>query len=69
MPQDRLLTETDGPFAQVNKAAAMPWDVRIALHQLAGILEIEPNNAEKLVHGNLRKLLESSAIGYRHSHP
>lgn len=58
MPKNRLLTETDGPFAQVNKTAAMPWDVRIALRQLASILEIEPSDAEKLVHGNLRQLLK-----------
>lgn len=62
MPKDRLLTETDGPFAQVNKVAAMPWDVEIALQKLAGILEIEYSDAEKLIYENFRQLLMNISI-------
>lgn len=37
MPQDRVLTETDAPFAQVAGAPLMPWDVVDAEAVLAGL--------------------------------
>jgi TatD DNase family protein len=36
MPKDRLLTETDAPFAQVSGKPMMPWDVSEAETVLAG---------------------------------
>lgn len=35
MPRERMLTETDGPFAQIDGAAAAPWDCEKAIGQLA----------------------------------
>lgn len=35
MPRERMLTETDGPFAQIEGAAAAPWDCEKAIGQLA----------------------------------
>lgn len=35
MPRDRILTETDGPFAQLNGRAALPWDAEQAIVALA----------------------------------
>lgn len=35
MPRERVLTETDGPFAQVDGRPASPWDVDRAVDQLA----------------------------------
>ena len=37
MPQDRVLTETDAPFAQVAGTPLMPWDVVDAETVLAGL--------------------------------
>ncbi len=35
MPRDRILTETDGPFAQLDGRAALPWDAEQAVVALA----------------------------------
>jgi len=37
MPRDRVLTETDGPFAKIDGAAAAPWDCEKAVTQLAAL--------------------------------
>jgi len=37
MPCDRVLTETDGPFAQVDGRVAWPWDVDRAVDALSQI--------------------------------
>jgi TatD DNase family protein len=35
MPRERILTETDGPFAQLDGRSALPWDVEQAIVSLA----------------------------------
>jgi TatD DNase family protein len=57
MPRDRVLTESDGPFAQVDRRAAFPWDADLAVATLAE-LWVEPTSIvrERLV-GNLRRLV------------
>lgn len=37
MPRDRILTESDGPFAQLDGRAAFPWDVNRAMPLIAKI--------------------------------
>ena len=37
MPRDRVLTETDGPFARVDGRPARPWDVERAVGQLTAL--------------------------------
>lgn len=64
MPRDRVLTETDGPFAQIGGVSAMPWDASVAITQLAelwgGMTEGE---TEQLVQSNLKHLVATSATG------
>ncbi|MCU4540068.1 TatD family hydrolase [Acinetobacter bereziniae] len=60
MPSTRLLTETDGPFAQVKKTAAMPWDVSIAIEQLADILNMSYIHTENLINNNFKQLLHAN---------
>ena len=57
MPRERLLTESDGPFAQVNGVAAMPWDVEAALHHLSSIWSLPRPELEKHIERNLQRLL------------
>lgn len=59
IPIDRLITETDRPFTQVNKVSAMPWDVAIALKQLSEILKMPYSEIERLIHNNFSNLLLS----------
>jgi TatD DNase family protein len=57
MPQDRVLTETDGPFAMVNGRNALPWDVDIVITALAEVWEISRDDVSGILHDNLRRLV------------
>ena len=56
MPKERVLTETDAPFAQRAGEALKPWDVGIAYQQLADIWGTTYNEAVSQVMHNLRSL-------------
>lgn len=58
MPRERILTESDGPFAQLDGQPAMPWHVDTAVHELSKIWSLTHDEADRQVDGNLRKLLE-----------
>lgn len=56
MPRDRLLTETDGPFAQLEGSMALPWDAERAIALLADMWT-EPETAVRdRLATNLRRL-------------
>ena len=57
MPRDRVLTETDGPFAQVDGKPVMPWQVETAMEALGEIWSISPDVAKQNVDDNFRRLL------------
>lgn len=61
MPRERILTETDGPFAQVDGRSAMPWDAKRATAQLADLWKIPLVDVEQKLYGNLRQLTSSQA--------
>lgn len=61
MPRDRLLTETDGPFAQVDGRAALPWDSDLAVLALSQLWAKPLSNVRKQLIGNLRRLVTGSA--------
>jgi TatD DNase family protein len=55
MPRERVLTETDAPFAQLEGRPAYPWDARTA----ATLLEAfwgAPDDVETILADNLRRL-------------
>lgn len=57
MPRDRLLTETDAPFARASASRPlMPWDVSKAEVILADIWAVEPTAARLKLLRNLRTL-------------
>lgn len=57
MPRERLLTESDGPFAQVDGRPAMPWDVQRAIDGLGSLWTVPPLAAADIVVTNFRTLL------------
>jgi TatD DNase family protein len=59
MPCDRVLTETDGPFAMIGGRAIQPWDVGDAVARLAEIWQLSAQNAEERLASNLRQLVEN----------
>lgn len=59
MPSDRVLTETDGPFAMFGDRAIQPWDVGDAVIRLAEIWQLSVLNVEERLASNLRLLVQS----------
>jgi TatD DNase family protein len=57
MPRERVLTESDGPFAQIDGAAALPWQVEIALKPLSDIWSAPVSEVQETLNRNLRSLL------------
>jgi TatD DNase family protein len=60
MPADRVLTETDGPFAMFDDRAIQPWDVGDAVDTLAEIWELSAQNVEERLASNLRLLVQNA---------
>ena len=56
LPQDRLLTETDGPFVDFGDRASRPRDVGETVKQLASILQSSNEAVNELVIANLGAL-------------
>ena len=56
MPGDRILTESDGPFARVNDLALHPWEVGTAIESLANIWGVASDKASAIIKGNLGRL-------------
>jgi TatD DNase family protein len=58
MPSDRVLTETDGPFAQIGTRPLKPSDVQIAVAQLAELWGLEVDGVHARLASNLRELVK-----------
>ena len=61
MPLERVLTESDGPFAQVNGCPVMPWDTLEATKGLAAIWQIGEREARSRLIENLKSLTRTGA--------
>ena len=61
MPRERVLTESDGPFAQIDGATVLPWQVEGAISTLADLWSLSMAEAGQLIHRNLRDLVASIA--------
>ena len=57
MPRDCVLTESDGPFAQLNGEAVLPWHVENAVRELGKIWSQRPDEVDHTIQQNLRRLL------------
>jgi TatD DNase family protein len=57
MPRDRVLTETDGPFARDVKGPLEPADVRTAVDELGKLWSIDYDAALLRLKSNLKSLL------------
>ncbi len=57
---DEVLTESDGPFAQVVARAATPTDVGAALQCLGEVWSLRPDDARDIVIGNFRTLVSAA---------
>ena len=60
MPKDRVLTETDGPFAKYKGNALMPWECDVAVNQLAGVWNQSSEEVRQILLENMKALLVNS---------
>jgi len=56
MPRDRVLTESDGPFAQVDGRSILPWEASSAVLGLSAAWAVPPAEAEQQLAENLMRL-------------
>jgi TatD DNase family protein len=56
MPRERVLTETDGPFAKIGERPAFPWDSVSAELALAGLWGESLDGVRLTLNENLRRL-------------
>lgn len=61
MPMDRILPETDGPFAKVGAKPLMPWQAMDVSHTLAELWGVELQHARDQLSENLERLLKAAA--------
>jgi TatD DNase family protein len=57
MPRERILTETDGPFARNGNRPLMPADAQAAAAELAAVWSVTEAEATAQIKQNLRELL------------
>jgi TatD DNase family protein len=57
MPRERVLTESDGPFAQLDGVAVMPWQVANAVEMLGQTWSLTPEEVDQTVRRNLKDIL------------
>jgi TatD DNase family protein len=60
MPRERVLTESDGPFAQLDGSPALPWEVDGGVSELSRIWSLPRERVDQMLLDNLRKLLADS---------
>ena len=60
LPNERLLTETDGPFTQYRNRPNQPKDVALVVKLLAELQNTTPEIISNMIASNLRILLEDN---------
>ncbi|TMI99590.1 MAG: TatD family deoxyribonuclease [Alphaproteobacteria bacterium] len=56
MPRNRILTESDGPFARIGHTSLMPWQAADAAAGFAKLWSVSTTDAEKAIASNFRNL-------------
>ncbi|MCL1557881.1 TatD family hydrolase [Xanthomonas nasturtii] len=59
IPQDRILTESDGPFAKIDSRPIWPWEAAQAVVSLAEIWQVNEQAAATRLKANLKQIGES----------
>lgn len=63
MPRNRILTESDGPFARLSERALLPWDVVMATRELAAIWGVTYEETAAQLNTNLKNLVSDGTAG------
>lgn len=67
MPLDRVVSESDGPFAKIQGAPIMPWEADTVSAKLSRAWDMSPEHAAKLVRSNCLILANLLGMGIAHS--
>jgi TatD DNase family protein len=59
MPRDRVLTESDGPFAQVEGVALLPWQADNAIGGLGSVWSMSNADVSRTISDNFKCLLSN----------
>lgn len=62
IPKDRILTESDGPFAMYRRKPLSPLDIHETLLELSNLWSVSPDEAEQIVENNFRRLLKTNCV-------
>lgn len=60
IPRERVLTESDGPFAKYKGKPLMPWEVEHSFKMLSTNWEVSELESKRQVIGNLETLLSNT---------
>lgn len=66
IPQNRLLTETDGPFVRIDNAPCSPSTVVTTIASMSSLLKISPGQLRMQILNNFRHLLADSPDAENH---
>lgn len=61
MPREQVLTESDGPFAQLKGRSIYPWEVDVAVDALAECWKSDPGSVRQYLGENLATLLAGAS--------
>lgn len=62
MPRGVVLTESDGPFARIDRRAVLPWDVGRAVEALASLWGSSAEEVQHVLNENLRRLVKYESL-------
>ena len=57
MPRDRIVSESDGPFAKVQGAIVMPWDANTVALKLSELWHVSQDDALFVLRSNGLRLM------------
>ncbi len=57
IPLSRILTESDGPFAHLNKKALSPLDINSTINKISVLKRIDFNKTKEIIYNNFKSLL------------
>lgn len=61
MPRERVITESDGPFAQYQRRSCVPWDMADAEAIIAKIWDVDRTSVEHQLRENMKRLVAVAA--------
>ncbi|HEX8896735.1 MAG TPA: TatD family hydrolase [Terriglobales bacterium] len=62
LPADRLLTETDAPFTEIEKRKSQPWDVMAVISRLAQLRNLPVEEMKRTVAANAERVLAFAGV-------